>query len=122
LTDSQQIERLIIRDLYLSAVGLHPFTFYRRYRITPDHIVEVLNRLEEQGLAYYDQTRIKLTPTGKKWVVDNRALLLKVPDKPWREIPNEFTAPQLLINEPYTPNTSLLSDELLPDGWKKDSS
>jgi hypothetical protein len=122
LTDSQQIERLVIRALYLSAAGLHPFTFYRRYRIAPDHIVEVLNRLEEQGLAYYDQARIKLTPTGKKWVLDNRALLLKIPDKPWREIPNEFTAPQLPVNEPYTPNTSLLSDELLPDEWKKDLS
>lgn len=119
MTDSLQIERLIIRDLYLSAVGLHPFTFYRRYRIAPDQIVEVLNRLEEQGLAYYDQTRIKLTPTGRKWIVDNRALLLKVTDKPWRETPDEFIAPQLSINEPYIPNTSLLGDELLPDEWKK---
>jgi hypothetical protein len=119
MIDISQNHRLIIKDLYHSIAGLNPYTFYRRYKISPDVLIKILNDLEEQNLVIYDQIKIRLTTLGRHWVIKNRYNQLYSAEKPWRKPPISDLAPKLSINKPYIPRLSLLDKKLLSNHWKK---
>lgn len=109
-----QTERIILRDLLLSEAGLHAYTFWRRYLISPAQVARVIQRLVKKGILEFDESHLAFTPEGFKWAIKNRTNLYALHHRPWRQCPEDFMRPQLPVNEPIAPRISMLDKSLLP--------
>jgi hypothetical protein len=109
-----QAERLILKDVLTSTAGVHAYTFWRRYLISPSQVTRVIKRFVGKGILEFDGSRITFTQKGRKWGIKNRANLYAMSHRPWRQCPEEFMQPQLSINQPIAPSISMLDKSLLP--------
>ncbi len=105
-------ERKILHDLLKSSNGLFAYTFFERYKVGPDEIASFIEKFQSQELIIFQENRLFLTEKGKE---ELKIIKLKVFTKENKEdrIPEEFKANRIEINEPYLPDITKLSKEIL---------
>ena|SRR5690606_39016154 len=98
----------ILVDLYKSVDGLIPYIFYQRYKFSPATVFKTISKFKD----YIENVNDKfvLTKSGKEFIEKNRFVYDK--DK-FERIPEEFKVNRIGINEPYLPDITKLSKEIL---------
>jgi hypothetical protein len=105
-------EKKMLKDLYESVNGLFAFTFYSRYNIEPEDMFSFIEKYEKKGVLIYDNDKLDLTKEGREIVLKQLFYKNKTKDK-FSKIPSEFIVSKLKINEPYLPNISSVSADIL---------
>ena len=101
-------QKKILLDLFESVNGLQPFTFYSRYKLKPELIVELIDSLEEKKLVEIKNNTLLLSEEGRNYV-KTKTIWKKNKNK-FENIPIEFVQEKLGINSFYVPNLSYISD------------
>ena len=107
-----ELENKILKDLFESIDGLFAYTFYSRYKIEPDKIIKFISKYEEKGIVTFDNNKINLSKEGRE-IILKQQLQPKIAGNRFDNIPNEFLASKLGINEPYLPNKNDVSADIL---------
>ncbi len=77
-------------------------------------MIAVLGELSKNNVIEYIPRKIKLTESGKKWILSNRHdIFLTKKQIDIKEIPEEFLSHQLDINELYKPKHEKLDKDIL---------
>ncbi|WP_431160856.1 hypothetical protein [Flagellimonas beolgyonensis] len=106
------IEDKILKDLFESIDGLFAYTFYSRYRIEPDEIINFISKYEKKGIIDFDNNKISLTKEGREIILKQKFQPRTTGNK-FSNIPKEFIINKLKINEPYLPNINDVSADIL---------
>jgi hypothetical protein len=107
-----ELENKILKDLFESIDGLFAYTFYSRYKIEPDEIIKFISKYEEKNIVTFDNNKIILTKEGRD-IILKQQFQPKVAGNKFANIPKEFLASKLKINEPYLPNKNDVSADIL---------
>lgn len=107
-----ELEDKILKDLFESIDGLFAYTFYSRYRIEPDEIIKFITKYEEKGIITFDDNKINLSKEGREIILKQKFQPKPTGNK-FANIPKEFLASKLKINEPYLPNINDVSADIL---------
>ncbi len=107
-----ELEDKILKDLFESVDGLFAYTFYSRYRIEPDEIIKFITKYEEKGIITFDDNKINLSKEGREIILKQK-FQPKTSGNKFANIPKEFLASKLKINEPYLPNINNVSADIL---------
>lgn len=107
------LENKILKDLYRSSNGLFAFTFYERYRISPQKFLNFVEKYKSKNIIFYDDKngRITLMDEGKEFL-QHRFITSNKRVNKYENIPRDFIAESLKINEPYLPDKSKLKEIL----------
>lgn len=105
-------ERKMLADLYESVNGLFAFTFYSRYKIEPEEMFHFIDKYSNKGLLTYQEDKLNLTKEGREIILKQLFHQNESRDK-YSKIPEEFIISKLKINEPYLPNISSVSADIL---------
>lgn len=105
-------ERKMLTDLYESVNGLFAFTFYSRYNIEPEEMFQFIDKYCYRGLLTYKEDKLILTKEGREIILKQLFHKKGSRDK-YSKIPDEFITSKLKINEPYLPNISSVSADIL---------
>lgn len=100
----------ILVDLYKSVNGLRPYIFYQRYKYGPATVFKTTSKFTDKNFITNKEDKLIITKTGREFVEQNRFIFNK---NKFERIPKEFLVPKLAINEPYLPNITKLSKEIL---------
>ncbi len=100
----------LLLDLYKSVEGLTPYTFYQRYRFSPATVFNAVTRFEKKNYLKTLEERIHITEKGKKFVENKK---LKYDSEKFNRIPDNFIIPKIGVNEPYIPDITKISNEIL---------
>ncbi len=103
-----RIDIKILLDLFKSVDGLIPYIFYQRYKYSPATVFNTLSKFNN----YIENVNDKyvLTKAGREYIEKNRFVFGN--DK-FERIPEEFKVKRIEINEPYLPDITKLSKEIL---------
>ena len=107
-----ELENKILKDLFESIDGLFAYTFYSRYKIEPDEIIKFITKYKEKGIVTFDDNKINLSKEGRD-IILNQKFQPKATGNKFANIPKEFLASKLKINEPYLPNINDVSADIL---------
>jgi hypothetical protein len=107
------IQKSIIKDLSRANNGLNLYTFWIRYKLTPNMLLVYLNRLLINNLANISESRVTLTDKGISWIYKNRHIIYSSSNKAWLMIPKEFEAPIIPVNKPYLPYLNKLHNSII---------
>ncbi len=105
-------ERKMLVDLYESVNGLFAFTFYSRYNIEPEDMFSFIKKNEDTGILKYENDKLNLTKDGRK-ILSKQLFHGKENRNKFSKIPTDFIISKLEINEPYLPNISSVSADIL---------
>lgn len=108
----KNFERKIFYDLYKSSGGLFVYTFYSRYKITPEILSKFVGKFLDSNMITFENNRITLTDSGRKFV-ENRKFTSPYGIDTFANIPQEFKGEKIEIDQPYLPNRSELPKEIL---------
>ncbi|MCT3915961.1 hypothetical protein HZQ04_07825 [Elizabethkingia anophelis] len=100
-------QKKILLDLFESVNGLQPFTFYSRYRLKPEAVVELITSLESKDLVSIKNNTLYINEKGKSFI-KNRKFSNRFQNK-YENIPVNFIDEKLSINSYYIPNLSYIS-------------
>lgn len=103
-----RIDIKILVDLYKSVDGLIPFIFYQRYKYSPATVFKTIEKHNDYIENLND--KFALTNAGKDFVEKNRFIYGV---NKFERIPEDFKVSKIEINEPYLPNITKLSKEIL---------
>lgn len=107
----KKFERKILLDLFKSSNGLFAYTFFERYKVGPDEIASFIEKYESIKIVKFIDNRLFLTEKGREELKINK------PKEYTKEkgfnIPEEFKVNRIEINEPYLPDVTKLSKEIL---------
>lgn len=101
-------QKKILLDLFESVNGLQPYTFYSRYKLKPEIIVELIDSLEDKKLVEINNNTLMLSEEGRNYV-KTKAVWKKSNNK-FENIPVDFIQEKLSMNSFYVPNLSYISD------------
>ncbi len=101
-------QKKILLDLFESVNGLQPYTFYSRYKLKPELIVELIDSLEEKKLVVIKNNTLLLSEEGRNYV--KAKTVWKKNKNKFENIPIEFVQEKLSVNSFYVPNLSYISD------------
>jgi hypothetical protein len=107
-----ELENKILKDLFESIDGLYAYTFYSRYKIEPDEIIKFISKYKEKGVVTFDDNKINLSKEGRE-IILKQQFQPKTAGNKFANIPKEFLASKLKINEPYLPNVNEVSADIL---------
>ncbi|AEE20862.1 hypothetical protein [Dokdonia sp. 4H-3-7-5] len=107
-----ELENKILKDLFESIDGLYAYTFYSRYKIEPDEIIKFISKYQEKGVVTFDDNKINLSKEGRE-IILKQQFQPKTAGNKFANIPKEFLASKLKINEPYLPNINDVSADIL---------
>ncbi len=105
-----KVEIKILVDLYKSIEGLTPYTFYQRYRYSAVTVYKTVTKFEKKDYLKTKEEKIFITEKGKKFVEKSR---FEFDSEKFARIPDKFLLPKLGVNEPYIPNITIISKEIL---------
>jgi hypothetical protein len=107
----KNFESKILIDLFKSTNGLFAYTFFERYKVEPDEIASFIEKYEAQELIKFIDNRLFLTEKGRDDLkISKHKDYSKVKGF---NLPEEFKVKRLEINEPYLPDLTKLSKEIL---------
>ena len=107
-----EYENKILKDLFESIDGLYAYTFYSRYKIEPNEIIKFITKYKEKGIVTFDDNKINLSQEGRE-IILKQQFQPKTAGNKFANIPKEFLASKLKINEPYLPNINDVSADIL---------
>lgn len=107
-----ELENKILKDLFESIDGLYAYTFYSRYKIEPDEIIKFITKYKDKGVVTFDDNKINLSQEGRE-IILKQQFQPKTAGNKFANIPKEFLASKLKINEPYLPNINDVSADIL---------
>jgi hypothetical protein len=107
-----ELENKILKDLFESIDGLYAYTFYSRYKIEPDEIIKFISKYKEKGVVTFDDNKINLSQEGRE-IILKQQFQPKTAGNKFANIPKEFLASKLKINEPYLLNINDVSADIL---------
>lgn len=110
----------ILVSLFRASDGLTPYVFFQRYGLSPAQVFKITTKFKKKDFVSVDNNKFFITERGKEFIINNKFIYDNVEGKPWR-IPKEFLDNKLDINDPYIPNISKLSKEVLNLTNKGDS-
>ena len=102
-------QKKILLDLFESVNGLQPFTFYSRYRLKPEAVVELITLLEGKDFVNITNNTLYISEKGRNFV-KNRKFSNKAQNK-YKNIPEDYIDEKLSINSYYIPNLSYISKQ-----------
>lgn len=107
-----ELENKILKDLFESIDGLYAYTFYSRYKIEPDEIIKFITKYTDKGIVTFEDNKINLSQEGRE-IILKQQFQPKTAGNKFANIPKEFLASKLKINEPYLPNINDVSADIL---------
>ncbi len=107
-----KLEKRILKDLFQSSNGLYLFTFYNRYKIEPNKLALFIEKYREKKVIFLKKDQIYITRKGRKFLINAKLKVSKKSDK-FANIPTEFKSNKLKINQPFLPDISDVSIEIL---------
>jgi hypothetical protein len=107
-----KLENTILKDLFKSVKGLSMDVFTSRYKFKPEEVEQFISKYENKGIIIFKNHRIYLSKEGREIIVKQRFQPKNTRNK-FANIPKEFLAPKLKINEPYLPNIEHVSADIL---------
>ncbi len=105
-----KIEIKILIGLYKSIDGLTPYTFYQRYKFSAATVYKTVSKFEKKDYLKTQEEKIFITEKGRTFVEKSR---FEFDSEKFARIPDDFKLPKLGVNEPYIPNITILSNEIL---------
>lgn len=101
---------IIIKCSFEESGWTDTYSLHRRYRLSPFHIFECCEDLQQKGVLEISGRRIRMTDEGREWVIRNRRKIFS-PDRPWANMTPYLRSEKLEPSAPYLPNLSLLDEE-----------
>lgn len=80
---------------------------------------DAFRSLRTQGFLEFDNSVLRLTPEGRKWIFENQKLFVFSGQKTWREVPEEFKSNVIRPFEPYAPRLSKIPKGALKSGLSR---
>ncbi len=108
----KKFEHKILLDLFKSSNGLFAYTFFERYNVGPDEIASFIEKYESQELIKFKDNRLFLSEKGKEELKISKPKVF-AKEKKGFNIPEDFKVNRIEINEPYLPDITKLSKEIL---------
>ncbi|WP_165026918.1 hypothetical protein [Dysgonomonas sp. ZJ279] len=105
-----KLGKRILKDLFESVEGLYAYTFYSRYKISPDVLVQFIDKFEEKEFIEYTDGKITITEKGKEYVLKTFQIIEE--DEKFSKISDKFISDQIEINSLYLPDIMSLPTEL----------
>lgn len=82
---------------------------------------DAFRNLRGHGFLEVDNSVLKLTSQGRKWIFDNQNLFAFSGEKSWREVPEDFKSNVIGPFEPYAPRLSKIPKAVLKSGLSRKS-
>lgn len=101
-------QKKILVDLFESTNGLQPFTFYSRYKLTPEKMIEKIDFLLKKELVSIQENTLHITEKGRRIIVTKK--IKKPSNAKYANIPLHFIDDKIELNSYYIPNISYISD------------
>jgi len=101
-------QKKILLDLFESVNGLQPYTFYSRYKLKPELMVELIDSLEEKDLVDIKNNTLFISSKGKEYLKSKK--FQNYSENKFENIPSDYIDEKLSINSFYIPNLSYISD------------
>ena len=115
------IQKLILVELVRASGFIYIFTIAKRLHIdiyTVTVSIKKLIRLDYVKEDTDNGLRVKVTPDGRQWLLENSSYLLNK-ERSWRAIPTSFTQPQISPNDFYIPVPRCLDKKFFKKYSKK---
>ena len=115
------VQQLIILELARSSDYVYIYTIAKGLRLDIYTVVTSIKKL--LSLNYVkehtdDDLRVKITPDGRQWFLNNSSYLL-TKEKQWRKIPASFIQHQISPNDFYVPVLKYLDKKFIKKYSKK---
>jgi len=114
-------QKLILSELIKADNYIYIYTIAKGLRLDIYTVVMSIKKL--LGLNYVKEDtdndlRVKITPDGRQWFLDNSSYLL-TKEKPWRKIPESFIQHHISPSDFYIPLPKYLDKKFMKKYSKK---
>jgi len=106
-----EIDKLILRDLYNSVDGLYTITFFNRYRLKAKNVFEFILKYKNNGIINYDDNKLSLTSEGRKKIFSD-IFFHKKKSGLTSNLPSDYFGYKIDKSYFYLPIISYIGDDL----------
>lgn len=102
MTDLSSIDRELLSEIINSETGeLNLYRLHEKFRLSPGQILSSVLKFKERNiLEMIDEMNVRLTDTGRGWLIDNRrSLFLQERNRYWREVPEDMLQEKITFDD-----------------------
>lgn len=98
-------ERKIILELFKNQSWLDIYKLHEKFLFSPQQLAFSLEKLRKLNTIEINNTLVRLSVSGREWVLDNRSEIFLNINRNWSKS-NFIKDKKLPVNEPYLPRLS----------------
>ncbi len=96
------LQKLMLNDLFKSTEGLYIYTLYNRYNSSPKELFLAIEVLTKMSLVKSDDERLTITTSGIEYAIKTYEVI-KAKSNKLDGIQEKFSGPKIEINQFYIP-------------------